>query len=1488
MEIQVQDAEAARQLSNQDQTETHPALDNQATDERQDDYGHERQTKTKIQDEKDARASESLLHTFEDDKEAITPAHGLGSRDARSQQPMETHNNDTDGPEVIYLCDHLGSRYVFPFEHCSSKEDIEPLWKEIYAETDKSYLDKINEGTYKVENVKGANILPSAWSKLVTPGSTIRIVFVNRSANSPQSGPPLRAHLGDTIEGHGTGGPRVLRTVTFEEPRSVSPSSRSETAATAESDLAGDVFKDDFSGEYSTDYESSESEMSSNEEIPTPEDYIHSSVPRSIATPVDAEGKVLSFQAQIKQPRRSNMLNHDLGIHGEKKAICKSDVETWKITKAMMTEFEGRYVLQIHTLPGPENARLQEGVRTTWYHIQASQLDFERFQDVCLAIPGLSDRLLARTRALLTKVYTEKAKPFLGGRFIEPGTVLRVDDPDGSDSQPVIFSCVPYLSLEPPEKQGSEANKSRFPPHTLMQAMYLYEPVRERDEEQSCKKFSDDRSGNVVHVPNLWMMNIGPGVVVSHGHRPLSSYMDGSINVVQENIKPTSRQDITKNPLTSITITDQGGQTLMFPVGSCRSYFQLEATAYELVNNYMTKAGIPESKFHLRYETLKESTTILPGDWREIVNRAADHVAINIKISEGPEDEKSARDSLNGSTSASAAARSTTSIPPFFHWPDPTRNIVHQGAKKPTALGKPDKKPITYLEQVEAAMLSETLDPLETTDHGVDNAFTSTDYYRSLPERMQMGFGDSLSDLKNRVELAKIPKPGATFHQTVVGNQRIGILEQSIELLNVVQETLKLWVSDLDSACVLRKLSGALDNVREWAVIIDQRGSIEHYFGEYSDTNRKHPATTECAWVLRTGHRPFLLSIPDGNTKLARSMARCKRCQSLKRFSSPQTAFEHLQRHKRFNRVEKPDNTKERGYTTTPGGEHAGVASIPKLQDWVMSPAHFWLEHTNAGTLRILTQACATAREILVEAKEIADGVQNEDGRMSSLYSLPKELVEAFRRIVIFYLAIERALWQTRQIYDDDAQSGKSAHLTFAPYSDAGLEVLERFGNGAKLSLFSARHALKQMAKSDKPLDVLKYLSLGPEYVCAWLMRRLFAKPLEESRTAGDMYRNYVSKVQFEVNHRPSKRLVRSINLIQEELQILISVNRWQSTVIQNYLSVLDDSMYETAIPARRGMFPYERILVQNCLDQLSLAREDYIDLISRCTPLSDRTKQMLEINEEDHGKAIMVFTVVTVIFLPLSFVTSYFGMNASDIRDMDQKQDLFWSVAIPLTVVTVGSCLLIGYNGNELRDMISSFYRKLMGKEKRIIEAYGMGVPQRKRIPKYPSESGGRVDSFNPAYDAEFTSPRFGLQRRPYDFEADDDWYDSPYNPTPLNRLPGPPVFRPMPMTSSDESRYFLENDGLKNKTGVKHRRTNYYDGAYTAPRDQDRMGYDQYRYVRRSSIDNISRNPPSVRSVHIPPPIPPYGFASKKSRSRSRSRNEHGQVGSRDTFFH
>ncbi|KAI1420953.1 hypothetical protein F5Y12DRAFT_719022 [Xylaria sp. FL1777] len=42
-------------------------------------------------------------------------------------------------------------------------------------------------------------------------------------------------------------------------------------------------------------------------------------------------------------------------------------------------------------------------------------------------------------------------------------------------------------------------------------------------------------------------------------------------------------------------------------------------------------------------------------------------------------------------------------------------------------------------------------------------------------------------------------------------------------------------------------------------------------------------------------------------------------------------------------------------------------------------------------------------------------------------------------------------------------------------------------------------------------------------------------------------------------------------------------------------------------------------------------------------------------------NKAILLFTGITVVFLPLSFVTSYLGMNLSDLRDTTINQVWFW-----------------------------------------------------------------------------------------------------------------------------------------------------------------------------------------------------------------------------------
>jgi hypothetical protein len=52
--------------------------------------------------------------------------------------------------------------------------------------------------------------------------------------------------------------------------------------------------------------------------------------------------------------------------------------------------------------------------------------------------------------------------------------------------------------------------------------------------------------------------------------------------------------------------------------------------------------------------------------------------------------------------------------------------------------------------------------------------------------------------------------------------------------------------------------------------------------------------------------------------------------------------------------------------------------------------------------------------------------------------------------------------------------------------------------------------------------------------------------------------------------------------------------------------------------------------------------------------------------------RLIFIFTLVTVIFLPLSSVAAIFGMNTTDIRDLDWNQGLFWAVALPVTALVL------------------------------------------------------------------------------------------------------------------------------------------------------------------------------------------------------------------------
>ena len=93
------------------------------------------------------------------------------------------------------------------------------------------------------------------------------------------------------------------------------------------------------------------------------------------------------------------------------------------------------------------------------------------------------------------------------------------------------------------------------------------------------------------------------------------------------------------------------------------------------------------------------------------------------------------------------------------------------------------------------------------------------------------------------------------------------------------------------------------------------------------------------------------------------------------------------------------------------------------------------------------------------------------------------------------------------------------------------------------------------------------------------------------------------------------------------------------------------------------------------------------------------QNRNRVDTTKDRQERAIYAFTIVTVIFLPLSAVSSIFGMNTVDIRDMEQGQWAYWAAAIPVTVLVIFLGLL--FTG-ELRNLAGWFWLRVLRKGSR------------------------------------------------------------------------------------------------------------------------------------------------------------------------------------------
>jgi Mg2+ and Co2+ transporter CorA len=203
-----------------------------------------------------------------------------------------------------------------------------------------------------------------------------------------------------------------------------------------------------------------------------------------------------------------------------------------------------------------------------------------------------------------------------------------------------------------------------------------------------------------------------------------------------------------------------------------------------------------------------------------------------------------------------------------------------------------------------------------------------------------------------------------------------------------------------------------------------------------------------------------------------------------------------------------------------------------------------------------------------------------------------------------------------------------------------------------------------------------------------------------------DRYASYLGHLQYRLHRSPSTKLVMDLLQVQEELNIVISIMEQQMELVASLHGDLKPSRGHahsstqpyhqrplSSIPPsdvatyRQVSFSHLSDPAAQLLENLQREYADLVDLRENSNALINRTIQLVNIRLEDHGKAILVFTIVTIIFLPLSFISSFFGMNFSDIRDMEQTQGLFWTVAMSLTAGTVAFSVFLAFYGGAIME---------------------------------------------------------------------------------------------------------------------------------------------------------------------------------------------------------
>ena len=182
----------------------------------------------------------------------------------------------------------------------------------------------------------------------------------------------------------------------------------------------------------------------------------------------------------------------------------------------------------------------------------------------------------------------------------------------------------------------------------------------------------------------------------------------------------------------------------------------------------------------------------------------------------------------------------------------------------------------------------------------------------------------------------------------------------------------------------------------------------------------------------------------------------------------------------------------------------------------------------------------------------------------------------------------------------------------------------------------------------------------------------------------------------LKVKNEASRRLLQKLNSFQEEVTIVKNVLKEQDNVLSRLKASLDPKTFRTPSITRKLRYDFECKAIDKILTTIQDQMKNCDELIERAKSHAVQNVQLVETFQDDNSKAIFVFTMVTILFLPMSFVAGFFGMNVIGISAQETTLRHFWTISLSLTFGIVIPCTIIALKGEEVFFGVARMYRGL------------------------------------------------------------------------------------------------------------------------------------------------------------------------------------------------